>query len=123
MQDAPKVVWGILYVSVTFFPSLKQNFIAYRSISYSNNLLHFQECTTILNAHTKKVWKRIGCPSYMSFYTALLIGIWPLFSSFNQRFYSKVYIYMTHVAGTNSTNINVVFFFVTDLKKVHYNTY
>ena len=31
MQDAPKAVWSIPYVSVTFFPSLKQNFIAYRS--------------------------------------------------------------------------------------------
>ena len=29
MQDAPKVVWGIPYVSVELFPSLKQNFIAY----------------------------------------------------------------------------------------------
>ena len=30
MQDAPKEVWSIPYVSVAFFPSLKQNFIAYR---------------------------------------------------------------------------------------------
>ena len=31
MQDAPKAVWSIPYVSVaSFFPSLKQNFIAYR---------------------------------------------------------------------------------------------
>ena len=29
MQDAPKAVWSIPYVSVAFFPSLKQNFIAY----------------------------------------------------------------------------------------------
>ena len=33
MQDGPKVVWSIPYVSVAFFPSLKQNFIAYRSFS------------------------------------------------------------------------------------------
>ena len=33
MQDRPKAVWGIPYVSVAFFPSLKQNFIAYRSTS------------------------------------------------------------------------------------------
>ena len=26
---------------------------------YSNNILKFQESTTILNAHTKKVWKLI----------------------------------------------------------------
>ena len=31
MQDAPKAVWSIPYVSVAFFPSLKQNSIAYCS--------------------------------------------------------------------------------------------
>ena len=32
MQDAPKAVWSIPYVSVAaFFQSLKHNFIAYRS--------------------------------------------------------------------------------------------
>ena len=31
MQDGPKSVWSIPYVSLEFFPSLKQNFIAYRS--------------------------------------------------------------------------------------------
>ena len=29
MQNCPKEVWSIPYVSLTFFPSLKQNFIAY----------------------------------------------------------------------------------------------
>ena len=103
MQAGRKAVWSIPYVSVaSFFPSLKQNFIAYRSSKvsdcifeipqlwqsgfskvyskcccscsfeaeiikigqsshkmYSNNMLNFQESTTILNAHTKKVWKLI----------------------------------------------------------------
>ena len=36
MQDAPKAVWSIAYVSVAFFPSLKQNFIAYRSSKMSD---------------------------------------------------------------------------------------
>ena len=31
MQDAPKAVWSIPYSPVAFFPSLKQNFIAYHS--------------------------------------------------------------------------------------------
>ena len=35
MQDAPKAIWSILSVSVAFFPSLKQNFIAYRSSKMS----------------------------------------------------------------------------------------
>ena len=95
--------WGI-------FPSLKQNFIAYRSSkvssspdcifeihqlwqsgfsmvysnsccscwfepeiinidqssykTYSNNIVNFQESTTILNTHAKKAWKLIVCTSY-----------------------------------------------------------
>ena len=36
MQDAPKAVWSIPYVSVVFFPCLKQNFIAYRSSNVSS---------------------------------------------------------------------------------------
>ena len=91
-----------------FFPSLKQNFIAYRSSKvldcifeihqlwqsgfsrfysswscsctfepkiikiglsshkmYSNNMLNFQESTTILNASTKKVWKHIEGTTYI----------------------------------------------------------
>ena len=36
MQDAPKAVWSIPYVSEAFFPSLKQNFIAYRSSKVSS---------------------------------------------------------------------------------------
>ena len=36
MQDALKAVWSIPYVSVaSFFPSLKHNFIAYRSSKVS----------------------------------------------------------------------------------------
>ena len=36
MQDGRKAVWSIPYVSVAFFPSLKQNFIAYRSSKVSS---------------------------------------------------------------------------------------
>ena len=98
LQDGQKAVWSIPYVSVAFFASLKQNFIAYRSSKlsdcifeihqlwqsgfsrvysncccscsfeaeiikigqsshkmYSDNVLNFQESTTILNACTKNV--------------------------------------------------------------------
>ena len=110
MQDASKAVRSIPYVFVAFLPSLKQNFIAYRSSKvssrpdcifeihqlwhsgfsrvyfncyyscwfepeiikigqsshkmYSNNIRNFHESMTILNAHTKKVRKRIVCTSY-----------------------------------------------------------
>ena len=36
MQDGRKAVWSIPYVSVAFFPSLKQNVIAYRSSKVSS---------------------------------------------------------------------------------------
>ena len=36
MQDGRKAVWSISYVSVAFFPSLKHNFIAYRSSKVSD---------------------------------------------------------------------------------------
>ena len=35
MQDGRKAVWSIPYVSFAFFPSLKQNFIAYGSSEMS----------------------------------------------------------------------------------------
>ena len=49
MQDAPKAVWKIPYVPVTLFPSLKQNFIAYRSSKVSS----CQDC--IFEIH--KLWQ------------------------------------------------------------------
>ena len=36
MQDGRKAVWSISYISVLFFPSLKQNFIAYHSFKLSS---------------------------------------------------------------------------------------
>ena len=36
---------------------------------YSNNILNFQESMTILNAHTKKIWKLIVCTSYICTHT------------------------------------------------------
>ena len=43
MQDAPKVVWSIPYISVAFFPSLKQNFIAYRSSKVSDCIFEIHQ--------------------------------------------------------------------------------
>ena len=101
----PKAVWIIAYVSVAFFPSLKQNVIAYRASKvsdcifeihylwqsgfsrvysncycscsfeveirkigqssykmYSNNIVNFQESTTILNACTKMCGNLLNAP-------------------------------------------------------------
>ena len=44
MQDAPKAVWSIPYVSVPFIPSLKHNFIAYRSSKVSDCIFEIHMC-------------------------------------------------------------------------------
>ena len=43
IQDAPKAVWSIPYVSMAFFPSLKQNFIAYRSSKVSDCIFEIHQ--------------------------------------------------------------------------------
>ena len=53
MQDAPKAVWSIPYVSVAFFPSLKQSFITY---SYSK-VFSRRDC--IFEIH--QLWQSVGC--------------------------------------------------------------
>ena len=45
MQDGRKAVWSIPYVSVAFFPSLKHNFIAYRSSKVSS----YPDCILEIN--------------------------------------------------------------------------
>ena len=119
MQDASKAVWSIPYVSLAFFPSLKQNFIAYHSSKvssrpdcifeihqlwqsgfsrmysnsccscsfkpeiikigqsshkmYSNNILNFQESTTILNVCTKKSGNLLKAPRIYSVFFLLVL--------------------------------------------------
>ena len=43
MQNGWKAVWSIPYVSVEFFPSLKQNFIAYRSSKVSDCIFEIDQ--------------------------------------------------------------------------------
>ena len=42
-MGTPKAVWSIAYVSVAFFPSLKQNFIAYRSSKVSDCIFEIHQ--------------------------------------------------------------------------------
>ena len=44
MQNGRKAVWSIPYVSVAFFLSLKQNFIAYRSSKVSSRIDCIDSC-------------------------------------------------------------------------------
>ena len=50
MQDGRKAVWSLPYVvSVAFFPSLKQNFIAYRSSKCHHVQIAFMKFTSCDN--------------------------------------------------------------------------
>ena len=49
MQDTPKAVWSIPYVSVAYFPSLKQNFIANSSSKVSHVQFAFMKFTSCDN--------------------------------------------------------------------------
>ena len=44
MQVGPKAVWSIPFISVACFPSLKQNFIAYRFSKIQIEFLKFTSC-------------------------------------------------------------------------------
>ena len=43
MQDGRKAVWSIPYVSVAFYPSLKQNLITYRSSKVSDCIFEIDQ--------------------------------------------------------------------------------
>ena len=57
-------VYSICYRSCSFEPEIiKISHLSHKM--YSNNILNFRECTTILNACTKKVWKLIEGTTYI----------------------------------------------------------
>ena len=62
MQDGPKVVWSIPYVFVAFFPSLKQNFIAYRSSKVSSR----PDCIFEINQLWQSGFSRVYSNSFCS---------------------------------------------------------
>ena len=55
MPDSPKAVWSIPYVSVAFFPSLKHNFIAYRSSKVYHISVVFTVILLVLYATSSKI--------------------------------------------------------------------
>ena len=59
MQDVPKSVWSIPYISVVFSPSLKHNFIAYRSSKVS-------DCTFEIHQQWQSGFSRVYSNSYCS---------------------------------------------------------
>ena len=62
MQDGRKAVRSISYVSVAFFPSLKQNFIAYRSSKVSSR----PDCIFEIHQLGQSGFSRVYSNSYWS---------------------------------------------------------
>ena len=61
MQDAQKAVWSIPYVSVAFFPSLKQNFIAYRSSKVSSRPYSIFEIHQLWQSDFSRMYSNSCC--------------------------------------------------------------
>ena len=61
MQDGRKAVWSIPYVSVAFFPSLKQNFIVYQSSKVSSYLDCIFEIDQLWQSGFSRVYSNSGC--------------------------------------------------------------
>ena len=61
MQDGRKAVWSIPYVSVAFFPSLKQNFIAYRSSKVSSRPDYIFEIHQVWQWGFSRVYSNCCC--------------------------------------------------------------
>ena len=62
MQDAPKAVWSIPYVSVAaFFPSLKQSFIAYGSSKVSSRPEWIFEIHKLWQSGFSRVYSNCCC--------------------------------------------------------------
>ena len=64
MQDGTKAVWSIPYVSVAFFTSLKQNFIAYRSSKVSSRPDCIFEVHQLWQSGFSKVYSNSCCSCF-----------------------------------------------------------
>ena len=61
MQDGRKAVWSIPYVSVAFFPSLKQNFIVYCSFKVSSRPDCIFEIHQLWQSGVSRVYSNCCC--------------------------------------------------------------
>ena len=61
MQDGRKAVWSIPYISVEFFQSLKQNFIAYRSSEVSSRPDSIFEIHQLWQSGFSRVYSNCCC--------------------------------------------------------------
>ena len=61
MQDGRQAVWSIPFVSEAFFPSLKQNFITYRSSKVSSRPDYIFEIHQLWQSGFSRVYSNCCC--------------------------------------------------------------
>ena len=88
MQDGQKAVWRIPYVSLIFFPSLKQNFIAYRSSKVSSRPDRIFEIQQLWQLGFSRVYSNWCCscffePEIIKLVSHLIKSIAITYSIFN----------------------------------------
>ena len=92
---------------------------------YSNNILNFQESTTILNAHSKNVWHLVYIYIYIYIYNYIYI----IYTYSHTYIYIFIYIYtywltsnyiIRHFSRLNFSSANVILSVVTPLFNVTY---
>ena len=86
MQDGRKAAWIIPYVSVAFFPRLKQNFIAYRSSKVS-------DCIFEIYQQWQSGFSRVYSKSLRQFYMPVQKKVWKLIEG-TTYIYIYIYIYI-----------------------------
>ena len=131
MQDGRKVVGNILYVSVAFIPSLKQNFIAYRfsnvssrpdcifeihqlwqsgfSRVYSNSCYScsFEPEIIKIRQLSYKMYSNNIILNFQDYFKCLYKKVWKLIE-YTTYIYIYIYIYMYHMAFFSSLKHNFI---------------
>ena len=137
MQEGRKAVWSIPYVFVAFFPSLKQNFIAYRS----SKVISSSDCIFEIHQLWQSSFSRVYSNSYCSYSfepEIIKIGQWShkkcsnnivnfeIYDNFNWMCHVKVnerktYSNQHHVNTCININFNVINLTLTEIKNITFS--
>ena len=86
----------------------------------SNNIVNFEESTTILNAHPKTIWKLIVCTSYFFLFVSILFFDLPCQQSrlFGRFFYFYFWLWLGLVVWPRFSDL-----LVSQITKDHGSSY
>ena len=82
---------------------------------YSNNILKFQDSTTILNAHTKNVWQLIVFTSYVLY--IITNGVYHSYGTSNLQNDFKKHVWINYCLGLFIRNFIVLFSYVYSIRQ------